>query len=246
VAYFDNDSKTEEWFLQRRAKLTCSENFKLLPTSNQSKDKVWSATAMTYIEMKAIEMATSMWERPEMDSVESLLHGKVYEYPAYERYVKETKNYSMVYMGTEAPMFIPHPSMEEESGGTPDVANITDAGSIDYLGEIKCPSNPAYHFRRLRWKDQYDIKENYLSCYTQMQNLMLITGAMGCDFVSYDERQLAHSKKIKIIEVKPDRKFIDNLELRIHLAVKEKYKILSAHMGVELKCKQDYLDFINS
>jgi hypothetical protein len=78
-----------------------------------------------------------------------------------------------------------------------------------------------------------------------MQNLMLITGAMGCDFISYDERQLSHSKKIKIIEVKPDRKFIDNLELRINLAVKEKYRILSAHMGVELKCKEDYINFIN-
>lgn len=79
-----------------------------------------------------------------------------------------------------------------------------------------------------------------------MQNLMLITGALGCDFVSYDERQLAYSKKIIIIEVKPDRKFIDNLELRIHLAIKEKYKILSDHMGAELKNRQDYLKFINS
>jgi hypothetical protein len=78
-----------------------------------------------------------------------------------------------------------------------------------------------------------------------MQNLILITGAMGCDFVSYDERQLSHAKKIKIIEVKPDRKFIDNLELRIRLAVKEKYKILSAHMGAELKNKEDFLKFIN-
>jgi hypothetical protein len=152
----------------------------------------------------------------------------------------------MSYLGTEDPIFVPFPTLEEDSGGTPDIANITEAGTIDYLGEIKCPYSPAYHFKRLLWKDQYDIKENYLSCYTQMQNLMLITGAMGCDFVSYDERQLAYSKKIKIIEVKPDRKFIDNLELRIHLAVKEKYKILSAHMGVELKCKQDYLDFVNS
>jgi hypothetical protein len=245
MGYFDNDSKIEEWLLIRRAKLTCGENFKLLPASTQSKDRMWSTTALTYIETKAIEMSTSVWERPEMDNVESLLHGKMYEYPAFERYVKETKNYSMNYMGTENPKFIQHPGMEEESGGTPDMVNVTDTGGIDYLGEIKCPSNPAYHFRRLTWSSQFDIKENYLSCYTQMQNLMLITGAMGCDFISYDERQLSHSKKIKIIEVKPDRKFIDNLELRINLAVKEKYRILSAHMGVELKCKEDYINFIN-
>lgn len=242
MGYFDNDTKIDQWLQKRLSRFTASENFKLLVSNGT---KLFGTGAITYIETKVIELTTSVWQRPEMDNVESLLHGKQYEYPAYERYVRETKNTSMSYLGTDNPLFIPHPRMEEESGGTPDIANITEAGGIDYLGEVKCPANPAYHFRRLKWRTQFDIKENYLSCYTQMQNLMLITGAFGCDFVSYDERQLAYSKKIIIIEVKPDRKFIDNLELRIQLAIKEKYKILSDHMGSELKNRTDYINFIN-
>lgn len=241
--YFDNSDKIDAWFEKRRSRFTASENYKLLTASG---NKLWSAGSYTYIETKVIELTTKMWERPELDETESLLHGKQYEYPAYEAYVNRTKNFHMTYLGTENPMFIPAPQMPEESGGTPDIANIKDDLSIDYLSEIKCPKNPAYHFRRLPWRTQWDIKENYLSCYTQMQNLMFITGAFGCDFVSYDERQYAKEKRLIVIEVKPDQKFIDNLEVRIQLAVKEKYKLLSKHMGAELKNRTDYINFVKS
>lgn len=240
MGYFDNDEVINNWYAKRRSRFTSSEDYKLL------KD---GAGRDTYIETKVIELTTAMWERPELDEVKSLLHGKIYEYPAYESYIKTTKNYSMTYMGSENPMFFPCRVIKDESGGTPDIGNIVSGDSdevkIDYLCEVKCPKNPAYHFRRLKWKSMWDIKEQYLSCYTQMQDLIRITGAFGCDFVSYDERQLVNSKKTIIIEVKPDQKFIDNLELRIQLAVKEKYKLLSEHMGVEMKNRTDYLNFVN-
>lgn len=250
MSYFENDSKIDQWLAKRREKFTSSEGWKLLPTSKQPKDQLWSGTASTYIEGKVIELTTKFYERPELDEVESLRHGKVHEFPAYERYIKETKNYSMSYLGDETPTFIPCKQMPEESGGTPDVANIVEDGSeglvkIDYGAEIKSAYNPAYHFRRLKWRTMWDVKEGYPSCYCQIQDLIRITGAFGWDFISYDERQLSKKSQMIIIEVKPDRKFIDNLELRIRLAVKEKYKILSAHMGVELKNKTDFLNFIN-
>lgn len=250
MSYFDNDTKIDEWLIQRRGKFTSSEEWKLLPTIKQSKDVLWSGTALTYIESRAIELCTKYSQRPELEEVEALRHGKVYELPAAERYFQETKNYSMTYLGDENPTFIPCKTIVGESGGSPDIANIVDdtKGSvkIDYGSEIKCPVNTAYHFRRLKWVSQWDIKENALPYYAQIQDLIRITGAFGWDFISFDERQLSKSKQIKIIEVKPDRKFIDNLELRIHLAIKEKYKILSDHMGAELKNRQDYLNFINS
>jgi hypothetical protein len=245
--YPDNDSRIDEWLVKRRGKMTSSENYKLLPTEKQSKDALWSATAKTYIETKAIEVSTKYFQRPELDEVESLRHGKVNELPGAERYIQETKNYSMTYLGDENPTFIPCKTIVGESGGSPDIVNIVEGAEthIDYGAEIKNSVNPAFHFRRLSWKDQYDIKEKYLSCYTQIQDLIRLTGAYGWDFISFDERQLSRAKQIKIIEVKPDIKFIDNLEMRIRLAVKEKYKVLSAHMGVELKCKEDYINFIN-
>lgn len=233
--YFNNSEGIDAWFIKRRAKFTSSTNWKLNSTP---------AAFSAYVEEKVIELTTSQWERPEMEEVKSLLWGRVYEYPAFESYVKETKNYSMTYIGRENPIFYPDETMPEESGGSPDGANILENGKVDYGMEIKCPKNPANHFRRLKWESQWDIKENYFTCYAQIQDLIRITGAFGWDFISYDERQLSPAKRKVIIEVKPDRKFIDNLELIIKIAIKDKYKLLSEHMGVELKNRTDYLNFL--
>jgi len=246
-SYFDNSEAIDAWLQKRRSRFTSSENWKLLPNSKQGINQLWSTTADTYIESKVIELTTKMYERPQIEEVEALRHGKENEFPSYERYVKETKNYSMTYMGDENPMFIPCKKLVNESGGTPDVGNIVtgvDEIKIDYGCELKNPVNPAFHYRRLSWKTMWDVKEGYPSCYCQIQDLIRLTGAFGWDFVSHDERQLAKPKQIVIIEIKPDPKFINNLEIRIELAVKEKYKQLSKHMGVELKNKQDFLNFI--
>lgn len=246
--YFENTDKVDNWLKTRRSKFTSSEVYKLLPNSKQSSNQLWSSTANTYIESRVIELTTKYYERPEIDEVEALRHGKVNEFPSYERYVQETKNFSMTYMGDDSPIFIPCKKLVSESGGTPDVGNIVEGiqqeVKIDYGCELKNPVNPAYHFRRLAWRTMWDVKEGYPSAYCQIQDLIRITGAFGWDFVSHDDRQLAKSKQIVIIEIKPDRKFIDNLELRIELAIKEKYKLLSKHMGIELKNKEEFLKFI--
>lgn len=234
--YFEGGTDFDKWLVKRRGKFTSSVNYKLIGTQGAFD---------TYVEERTIEMSTAQWERPELEFVDSLLWGKVYEEPACNRYIEETKNHSMTYIGRENPIFYFDKKMPEECGGSPDVANILEDSKIDYLAEIKCPKNPAYHFRRLSWTNQFDIKEKYIQCYTQMQDLMMITGALGCDFVSYDERQLSKAKKIKIIEVKPDQKFMDNLEIKKHTAVREKYKLLSKHMGVEIKNRNEFIQFIN-
>lgn len=230
----------DDWHLKRWGRFTASENYKLMVSPKPNKS--WSDGSLTYIEEKAIQSISDMWERPEMEEVKSLLYGKAHEYPAFERYVKETKNYSVTYMGTDNPVFLYYEPLKEESGGTPDAANILSSGSIDFISEIKCPRNPVYHFRRLKWKDQWDLKENYILCYTQIQNLLLITGAQEGHFVSFDDRQHYTSKKIKIIPVKPDKSFQDQLDLKIRMAVKEKYVVLSEHLGVQVKSRADLLN----
>ena len=248
MSYFEDSAAIDAWLLKRRAKFTSSEVFKLLPNSKQVKNELWSATANTYIESRVIELTTKMYSRPELEEVESLRHGKANEFPSYERYIAETKNYSMTYLGDETPLFIPSKIMPDESGGTPDVANIIAGegdAKIDYGAELKNPVNPAFHYRRLTWTSQWDVKEGYPSAYCQIQDLIRLNNATGWDFVSHDDRQLSKKSQIVIIEIKPDHNFINNLELRIELAVKEKYKQLSKHMGVELKNKQDFINFIN-
>lgn len=235
--YFEGGKEFDQWLLKRRYKFTSSCNYRLIGTPSAFD---------SYVEEKAIEQCTSQWERPELEFVNSLLWGRVYEEPAATRYMNETKNYSMTYIGREQPIFYTDKTMPDECGGSPDMANILEGGSIDYLVEIKCPRNPAYHFKRLSWTSQFDIKEKYIQCYTQMQDLIRVTGALGCDFVSYDERQLSNEKKIKIIEVKPDHNFINNLEIKLRTAIREKYKLLSKHMGTEIKNKIDWINYLNA
>jgi hypothetical protein len=228
----------DKWFEVRWAKLTASEDYKLFaPVKPNEK---WGAGAITYIEQKAIEAVSVMWERPELEEVKSLLHGKVHEFPAFEDYVKQTRNTSMTYLGSDNPIFIEHEKFKEESGGTPDVVNILKDGSIDMGVEIKCPRNPLYHFRRLKWKDQYDLKSGYFSCYVQIQKLMLMTGAKEWHFASFDDRQRYQSKKTKIIQVFPDTNLQNALEIKIEMAIREKYKLISEHYEVDVKNKSDF------
>lgn len=234
--------KIDKWYLERWSKYTSSENFKLLTPAKPN--TLWSPGATTYIEEKAIQAVSNMWERPALEEVGSLLYGKVHEYPAFECYISTTRNYSMKYLGTEDPMFLTYDAMPEESGGTPDAISVTASNSVDVGAEIKCPANPVYHFRRLKWKDMWDVKEGYPLVFCQMQHLMLITGAQEWHFVSFDDRQRYKPKKIKIIEVKPDKKFQDNLHVRLEMAIKEKYKLISEHYEVEVKNRSDLMKIL--
>lgn len=235
---FDIDP-VDKWHLERWHRFTSSENYKLL--TGVKPNQLWSVGSWTYIEQKAVNAITRMQERPEMEEVKSLLWGKAHEYPAYEAYVRETRNTSMTYMGTEQPIFLVYEPMADESGGTPDAANITASNKIDVGLEIKCPKNSIEHFRRLKWTSQWDIKENYPLVYCQMQHLLMITGAYEWHFESFDDRQLYKKHKTKIIVVTPDKKFQDNLHVRLEMAIKEKYKMLTDYLGTKVICRADIL-----
>ena len=235
--------KIDEWHMRRWTRFTASEGYKLLVPGAGS--AMFGTGAWTYIEQKALEMTTVMQERPELDEAKSILHGRAHEFPGFVSYKETTKNYSITYLGDENPMFYPYSPLAEESGGTPDCANITSSGLIDMGAEIKCPKNPINHFRRLKWTSQWDVRENYIQCYTQCQLLMMCTGAKQWDFVSYDDRQLVKSKRIKIIPIYPDKNFQNNFEVRLRQAIKEKYRIISEHYGIEVANRTEFIQKFN-
>lgn len=235
--------KIDEWHIRRWSRYTASENYKLLVPGAGS--AMFSAGAWTYIEQKALEMTTTMQERPELDEAKSILHGRAHEYPGFVEYVQRTGNHSMTYLGDDNPMFYPYKPLAEESGGTPDCANITSNGLIDFGAEIKCPKNPINHFRRLKWTDQWAVRDNYIQCYAQCQFLMMCTGAKQWDFVSFDDRQLVRSKKIKIIPIYPEKNFQNNLEVRLRQAIKEKYRLISEHYGIEVANRTEFIQKFN-
>lgn len=218
----------DQWHLQRWAKFTASENYKLLVANGTS---MFGAGAYTYIKEKVLQMTTHMWERPEMEEVKSLLHGKMYEYPAYKAVVAATGYTQLIYLGEENPLFLEYEPLKGESGGSPDSISLTEDANVDIILEMKCPKNPMYHFERLKWKTQWDVREGYPSCYCQIQNLMMITGARLGLFCSFDDRQIRLEKKSKIIDLLPDKKFQDNLDIRLRVAVKEKYRIYNEYMN---------------
>jgi len=236
------DARIDEWHKRRWARFTASEMYKLL---SSGAGQMFGAGAWTYIKQKAVEMTTKMWERPELEETKSILHGRAHEFPGFLEYVKATGNNSIMYLGDETPMFYPYKPLAEESGATPDCADITLEGLITLGAEIKCPKNPSNHFDRLKWESQWDVKDNYIQCYTQCQFLLMCTGASQWDFVSFDDRQLVRSKKIKIIPIKPDVTFQNNLEVRLRQAIKEKYRIISDRYGVEVKNRAEFIQKFN-
>lgn len=216
----DKMDKVDKWHLERHSRFTSSENWKLLATGSDGKG--FSVGGWTYIRQKALETVTVLWERPELEFVKSFLHGKIYEEPAFNRYVSETKNYNVKYFGSENPVFL---AFNDFSGGSPD-ALMGTAKEIHLVPEIKCPKNSSVHMENLELKTQWDLKEKRIALYTQIQDLMRISGAPLGHSISYDERFRNPKLQIKIIEVLPDKKFQDNLEIRIAMAQKEKLKII--------------------
>ncbi len=218
----------DQWHLQRWSKLTASENYKLLPSGGTT---MFSPGGYTYIRSKVLQMTTNIWSRPELDEVEALLHGKVHEFPAYKELVKQTQYKNLIYLGEDRPLFLEYEPLKGESGGSPDSISLTSDAKVDIVAEIKCPKDSMKHFDRHYWKNQWDVKEKYIQAYCQIQNLLMITGAGLGLFVSYDDRQKVAHKKIKVIDILPDKKFQDNLDVRLRMAVKEKYRIYDEYMN---------------
>lgn len=216
----DSMDKKDRWFMERHGKFTASEIGKLL--SKGSGSEMFGKGAITYIRQKAIEQMTVLWERPELEWVKSLLHGKVHEQPAYEMYLKATKNYSMRYFGLDAPLFLEY---DKDSGGSPD--GLMGNEDEVYCGlELKCPKNSSVHYDYLEFKDQWDLKNYNIDYYGQIQFLLMITKAQEFHFCSFDDRFIDKKKKIKIIPVLPDKNFHNNLEVRLQMAIKKRNEIV--------------------
>jgi hypothetical protein len=149
--HFDKSDRLDQWFLARWSKFTASENYKLMA---KGVGHLFSPGGYAYIKQKALECCTHMVERPEMEEVKALLHGKMYEYPAYQALVQATGMQNLLYLGTENPLFLEYEALKGESGGSPDAITLDSHAKVELIAEIKCPKNTMYHFERLKWKDQ--------------------------------------------------------------------------------------------
>lgn len=228
-----NENQLDDWHQQRWEKFTGSENHKLLSKGRGT--ELFGEGAMTYIKQKALETQIRMYERPELEYNKTLLWGKIEEDYAFQWYVKTTKNY-ITHFGSTTPVFLDYeiPEMIGHVGVSPDAAAVSMNNgviSIDMGLEIKCPKNPMVHWERLLWKDQEDILNNCPDYYCQIQNTLMITEAPFWHFASYDGRQKDPKNRIVIIEVKPDKRYQDNLFMRLKCAIAKKKEIIEQYQN---------------
>lgn len=213
--------QVSKWHLARWTKFTSSENHKLVP-KGQSESKFEQSRA-TYIDKKVTEKETNLWENPKLEFVENLLWGRRYEEPAFDEYVQHTRNNSIQYFGTTNPLFI---SFDMDSGGSPDAIDYIGERKADIGAEIKCPADPNVHRKYRLLTNQQELRAFRPEYYCQIQDLMRITQAPLWHFVSFDERFREKNMRIKILEIKPDGKYQENLEIRIVNAVKERDRLV--------------------
>ena len=210
----------DKWFQDRWGKFTASQIYKLLVGGKAG--EMFGAGAKAYIKQVAIQKETVFWENPKLEFVKPILWGRRYEQPAFDAYQTATKNVSMRYFGTENPLFLEY---DKDSGGSPD--GIMGEGTDIYWGlEIKCPASTETHWDYLKMTNQHHLEDYCIEYYAQMQFLIMITKANGWHFCSFDERFKDPNKRLKIIEVKPDARFQQSLELRVKQAIKERDKLL--------------------
>jgi hypothetical protein len=214
----------DQWWNDRWEKFTASEIGKLMVGG---KGEMFGEGAKTYIRQKAIEHLTVMWEKPYLEYLKPLLHGKAHEYPAFAFYKEITRNYSMRYFGTDDPLYL---SYDDESGGSPD-GIMGEETDVHLLLELKCPINSSVHMDYLQMDSQFDLQVYNGLYYAQTQFSLMYTKASCAHFFSFDDRYKNPKLKGKIIEVLPDKKFQDNLDIRLKMAVKEKYRIVEELMS---------------
>ena len=202
------EQRTDEWFLQRKGKITSSEVAAII---GKGKSLPFSQTGYSYLDEKVDEALTSdeefIWFKREYEvRNKAMSWGTVYEPCARDFYSEQTG------IKVKESGYVKY---SELSGGSPD-GLIKDCGVI----EIKCPFNGANHIQFLRMKTWEDLKRLNPKYYWQCVMNTMITGSDYCDFISYDPRKPDH---LKMAVIRIERDETEMLVLRERLVEAEKY-----------------------
>ncbi len=185
---------TEQWFEDRRGKITSSKIKTLLIA------KGLGAGAETYATEIATEIVTGKVKEGYSGSATD--HGTDTEPLAIQHY--EAKTWNLV---TDVG-FIPHPTLGKYYGGSADGKIDEGKGII----EVKCPYNPAVHFNYL--SDGVVPKEHI----PQIQSNLFVTGAEYCDFISFN-KDFPGDRVMMIVRMYRDEKMISLIEERVMLMI---------------------------
>lgn len=212
-------TKAELWRQAKWGKFSASQEFHLMvPGKNGN---VFSVGGETYIEGVALEGYTIFNDESTVETF-AMRRGKMNEAIAYARLRDVLKFDGLEHYGGDNPVFDLY---TEDSGVSPDCKAIAKDGTVSFGAEIKCPGGKMHMHYLRHVKDQFDLKKESEEYYTQVQKALL---TYKCDvwlWSSYNE-YFPLKDQTHIIEVKPDKQFQQNLDIRIRMATKKKYEII--------------------
>lgn len=183
------EQRTDAWFAARVGKVTASRIADLMARTKSG----WSASRDNYRAQLVVERLTGQQEGGFTNA--AMQWGVDQEAAARECYQFE-RDVPVAEVG-----FFNHPSIEM-AGASPD-----GLVGVDGLVEIKCP-NTATHIATLRGAP---IADKYVK---QTQFQMACTGALWCDFVSYDPR-LPIEMQLHVQRINRDYALIAEIEAAV-------------------------------
>lgn len=218
--YFDIKEQTEKWLQMKWAMFSASDIHLL--TDKSSGTKMFGKGAATYI-LKVARQACSLFNSDDKIDTHDMRMGKLKETACAHFYKQMIGLDSIEHHGDYNPLFHPY---NEHSGVSPDALAKKSDGTISFGSEFKNPSADT-HFRYLFEIDsQWDLKAESEKYYAQCQFSMMAFKTDLWHWVSYNEYMNKPSQKMLIIEIQEDKRYQDNLEIRLASAIRIKKKIV--------------------
>jgi hypothetical protein len=113
---------------------------------------------------------------------------------------------------------------EHNAGGTPDVIINGDAGRL--IAEIKCPASKT-HLEYMLIKDETDLIKSAPNYYSQIQMNIWLTDAIGCDFITFDDRYYNKAHHLHTVFIPRNEDYIGQIKSKLLKAKQYKEQILN-------------------
>jgi hypothetical protein len=240
--YFDQISQKEiDWLKARWAHFTGSqadrlmhtgirpmtkEELKSRPPGNKNKTlpSLWGKTAITYIE----EVATECVSEFNMDGGfenRAMRKGKLNEPISFKELENRLRLRKGIlhYHGGDDPQFFEYSSY---FGVSPDIRAVTPKGKTSFGAELKNPDTKQHFLYLLHANTGDKLKLYHPEYYGQCQSCCMKFETDHWLFVSFNEHMKNYADRMLIVEVKADKQYITNLDLRLKMANKEKEKMI--------------------
>lgn len=225
----------EKWLQDKWGKFGASDMHKLWAKGVGT--NMFGVGAMTHIK-KIARQAYTMFNTQDSVETYAMKMGKVLEPQSFAYLFQILKLPEIEYYGSANPVFIPHheSDFKADTGCSPDAIAKTTDGRISFGIELKNPNGDTHWDYLTEITDQKSLLKCCKDFYTQCQFSMACTNSDLWLWSSYNEFYPDKDKAL-IIEVTPDEKFMEDLNLRILSAIKKKYDLLAEMKYTRVKLR---------